>query len=144
MSALWPDSDLPALTFTELEEGNLGLVTGILRSGDLEQIKRDIASYKVNAIAEANRHVSYADVCHGGCYRLDLEAVKLLPDFMSADDRANLEQRVAADHRTPPTVADCTPRKASYYMGELVDRVNRSNIMAETLIAGYLEKKGTQ
>ncbi|KAF5884405.1 MULTISPECIES: hypothetical protein [Rhizobium] len=140
VSALWPDSDLPPLTFTELDEGNLGLVKGLLQKDDLEQIKQGIAGYKLNAIAEANRHVSYADVCHGGRYRVDLEAVNLLPDFMSAEDRADLERRVAADHRTPPTVADCTPRNTTYRMGELVDRVNRSNAMADALIAGYLEK----
>lgn len=58
VSALWPDSDLPPLTFTELNEGNLGLVKGLLQKDDLEQIKQGIAGYKLNAIAEGNRHVS--------------------------------------------------------------------------------------
>lgn len=137
MATIWPDRALPALTFDRLDDGNRKISEGILAKNDPGQTIRQIAGYKVSSMTSANRHISYAKVCHAGRTRLDMNAVYALPDFMDKEARAHIVRRVEADRRPPPTAERCTERNTAYYMGELVDRARRARAMADILIEGY-------
>ncbi|MGQ4274430.1 hypothetical protein [Terrihabitans sp. B22-R8] len=137
MAAVWPDSTLPALEFHGLEDGNRKIADGILAKNEPGQTIRQIIGYKVSAAADANRHVTYAEVCHSGRSRLDMNSIEALPDFLDENARAEISRRVEADRRAPPSPESCNEKQAVYYMGELVDRAKRANAMADMLIQGY-------
>jgi hypothetical protein len=135
ISSLMPGSDLPPLKYNGLDALNRRIPEGILAKNDPEATRRTIVNYKVSVISDAHIHMAYADRCHDGRYRIDIKAVQSLPDFLTADDRKELERRIGDAGKLRPE--PCSKNRTNYAMGELVDGIRRVSDIVQILVDGY-------
>ena len=135
---LVPDDGLPELTYSGLDEANRGIPEGILARSDAAELRRSIVNYTAYMLMDVNLHVDYADMCHDGRYRLDVEAMRVLPDVLTDPDRQEIAARVAADRRALPDA--CSDRLRDYRMGEIVDAARQKRDIIDVLVAGYRER----
>lgn len=127
-----PDRDLPALTYSGLAENE----KTYLSSNTPETYRWALTGQKSNIVAQAGIHQAYADLCHAGRYRLDLERAERIPHYFNADEQAEIS-RVAAG-RTAAGPGECTPARSQRLMGEAVDELNRDMDLFDRLEAEYL------
>lgn len=135
LASMRPGADLPALVYKGLDEQNRRIPNGILAKNDPDQTRRAIVNYKVSMMDNAHQHIAYADLCHEGRYRIRIEAVEALPEFLTAKDRETFTRLVEGARRSPPD--KCSESRTRYAMGELVDAINRVADIVQVLIDGY-------
>lgn len=66
------------------------MARNIVSNNDEATIRRDIVNRYVYMFDDTNKHTTCADSCHLGWYRVDVAALKVLPDFLSPDDRTGV------------------------------------------------------
>jgi len=135
-AALQADSDLPTLTYKELDAGNRRIPEGILAKNDPAETRRQIIGYKASALYDGSTHLAYADRCHNGRRRIDVKTFEALPDFITNAERNTLATEVA-NGRKRGEALPCNDANTRHAMGELVDRVNRLQDFVSILLAGY-------
>lgn len=129
---IMPDRNLPALQYAGLSEDD----RIFLSSNEPETYVWALRGRKGDIMGFARQHAAYADLCHGGRYRIDLERAEQLPDYFSDSDLAEINRRADGLETGAPT--ECTDRNSNRLMGETVDTVNRSMDLTDRLEAEYL------
>jgi hypothetical protein len=130
---IFPDRKLPALEYTGLKEHD----RNVLSSYEPEAYRRALLGNKGEIMGFARQHAAYADLCHGGRYRIDLDRAERLPDYFNESDIAGLKKRAETLARATPS--ECTTRHSNHLMGEIADNVNRDMDLADRLEADYLQ-----
>lgn len=133
------ESDLPPLAYSQLSEGNRGIVADIVASGDVDAVARDLIVRAGFMLDNAHQHMAYADVCHDGRYRIDYDELVALPDVLPEEDQAEIVARAEGMRRPVPEPDQCSPSRDAYAMGELVDNINQQRDMIAILRDGYIE-----
>lgn len=134
------DSNLPELTYTRLgpEARPQILVTPDTAEGYAGALRR----HKVLMIAHARSHMDYADLCHGGRYRVDTQEALSIPDFLPQDVQDAIAEETERRQAAPPT--ECGPRQTARQMGSLVDEINRDLDAVAFLKDEYLRRAQAQ
>lgn len=127
---IFPDRHLPELQYSGLAENDyiyLSVKTPSAYRGALAGKKGDM-------IAQAREHRAYADKCHGGRYRADLERAERMPDYFEPDHLPELERRAGR----PARAVECSTERSERMMGKEVDDLNRQMDLFDRLEAEYL------
>ncbi len=127
-----PDRDLPALEYSGLRD--VDRIHLSVKTPDA--YRRSLASRKSTMVTDARLHQAYADLCHGGRYRVDLERAEALPDYFDAAELSEIERLGAL--RAEAVELQCSDRQSARYMGAEVDALNRDMDMFDRLEAEYL------
>lgn len=127
-----PDRHLPELQYSALADNDYIYLT--VKTPDA--YRRALTREKSDIVGAAHLHRGYADLCHGGRYRVDLARAEQLPDYFDEAERAAIEERAAAIEDT--TTMACSLSRSNQLMGEDVDKLNRRLDLFEELEAEYL------
>lgn len=128
---VFPDRHLPTLQYTTLADNDRIYLT----VESPEAFRRALTTQKGNVVGRARIHQSYADLCHGGRYRVDLTRAQLIPDYFNDEERDLVEQR--ARGLTETTSVECTLSRSNRLMGEEVDGLNRAMDLFDRLEDEY-------
>lgn len=129
---IMPDRNLPALQYSALADNDYIYLT--VKTPDA--YRRALTREKGDIVSRARIHEAYADLCHGGRYRVDLARATKVPDYFDAAERATIEERATAV--LDATSLECLPSRSNLLMGEQVDHINRSMDLYDRLEAEYL------
>src|SRR6185312_13829310 len=89
---IMPDRNLPALQYSALADNDYIFLT--VKTPDA--YRRALTREKGDMVGEARIHQAYAELCHGGRYRVDLARAEQMPDYFDEGERAAVEDRGAA------------------------------------------------
>lgn len=129
---IMPDRHLPALTYSSLGENDRIYLT----VKTPETYRNALTNLKGNIIGETRLHRDYADLCHGGRYRVDFDRAEQLPDYFSTDEREKVEETGSSSSYAAPT--ECSAARSNSRMGTQVDNINRQMDLFDRLEAEYL------
>lgn len=132
-------SDLPPLTYSGLSEANRNLVADIVERGEVEDVVRDLRNRGSFTLDKAHQHMDYADVCHGGRYRVDYDELRELFAALPQAEQAEILGAAEEMRQPAPTAEYCSERMTNFSMGELVDDIHQQIDMLTILRDGYLE-----
>lgn len=131
-----PDRNLPALNYVGLADNDYIYLT--VKTPDA--YRRALTREKAEILGEARIHEAYADLCHGGRYRVDLARAERMPAYFDDGEQRAIEERasVMVEAASP----QCAPSTSNRLMGRAVDELNRSMDLYERLEAEYLASLG--
>jgi hypothetical protein len=129
---LMPDRNLPALRYSALADNDYIYLT----VKTPEAYRRALTRTKGEILGKARRHEVYADLCHGGRYRVDLERAEQTPDYFDGAERVSIAERAQA--MLGDATAECSISRSNRLMGEDVDSLNRDMDLFDRLEAEYL------
>ena len=129
---IMPDRNLPALQYSALADNDYIYLT--VKTPDA--YRRALTREKGDMVGEARTHQAYADLCHGGRYRVDLARAEQKPDYFDEGERAAVEDRGSALAASATT--ECSITRSNRVMGEDVDKLNRAMDLFDRLEAEYL------
>lgn len=131
LSWVMPDRNLPELQYSALADGDYIFLT--VKTPDA--YRRALTREKGEILGQAKIHQAYADLCHGGRYRVDLARAETMADYFNAEELADIGQ--AADRLAGSAPAECTISRSNRVMGRDADRLNRSMDLFDRLEAEY-------
>ncbi len=127
-----PDRNLPELQYSGLADNDI-----IYLSAKTPEFYRQVLTReKGNVVGQARQHQAYADLCHGGRYRIDLARAEQMPDYFDAEELAEIERSASRAAEAAP--AECSTTQSNRLMGEAVDDLNRKMDLFDRLEAEYL------
>jgi hypothetical protein len=127
-----PDRNLPELQYSGLADNDI-----IYLSAKTPEFYRQVLTReKGNVVGQARQHQAYADLCHGGRYRIDLARAEQMPDYFDADELAEIDRSASRAAEAAP--AECSTTQSNRLMGEAVDDLNRKMDLFDRLEAEYL------
>lgn len=129
---VFPDRHLPTLQYSGLSEND----RVYLSVETPETFRTFLTSRKGDMVGEARIHQAYADLCHGGRYRIDLARAEAMPDYFNDEERAQIEQRARA--LVGAIGLDCTLSRSNRLMGDEVDKLNRNMDLFDRMKEEYL------
>lgn len=129
---IMPDRNLPALRYSALAENDYIFLS--VKTPDA--YRRALTREKGDIVGGARMHQAYADLCHGGRYRVDLTRAEQTPDYSDDAERADIEERAQALMASTPM--ECSMTRSNRLMGEDVDKLNRAMDLFDRLEAEYL------
>nr|WP_314261605.1 hypothetical protein [uncultured Devosia sp.] len=129
---IMPDRNLPALQYSALADNDYIFLT--VKTQDA--YRRTLTREKGEMVGEARTHQAYADLCHGGRYRVDLARAEQMPEYFDEGERAAVEDRGAA--LAASATMECSITRSNRLMGEDVDKLNRAMDLFDRLEAEYL------
>lgn len=129
---------LPPLKYSGLNRETQQMARNIASNNDEATVRRDIVNRYVYMFDDTNKHTAYADSCHQRRYRVDASALRLLPDFLSPDDRTAIERRVAGLARAQPP--QCSDSGLRYFMVEVVGNILQSRDVLAIEVDGYRKR----
>jgi hypothetical protein len=95
----------------------------------------------VGIVTDTRVHMTYADDCHGGDYRLEMADVPEYPDFIRSEDVTSIESNFDVTYPQGFEVA-CDEANTRHYMSELVDDIEHARAMLEIEVDTYREVHG--
>lgn len=129
---IMPDRHLPELQYSALADNDYIYLT--VKTPDA--YRRALTREKGDIVGEARVHQAYADLCHGGRYRIDLARAEQMPDYFDEAERADIEGR--AEATLVAATMECSITRSNRFMGEHVGHLNRSMDLFDRLEAEYL------
>ena len=129
---IMPNRNLPALQYSALADNDYIFLT--VKTPDA--YRRALTREKGDMVGEARTHQAYADLCHGGRYRVDLARAEQMPDYFDEGERAAVEDRGSA--LVASATLECSMTRSNRLMGEDVDKLNRAMDLFDRLEAEYL------
>ncbi|MEO3433768.1 hypothetical protein [Inquilinus sp. CAU 1745] len=131
---------LPPVSYEGLNEETEQMARNIVADNDRAYVENDIVNRYASMLGDLNEHVAYADFCHGGQYRVDVAERRALPDIVTPEMVATIEERMAfvALSETP----ECSESNTQRYMAEKVGRVRHSRDVLAIEVAAYSERFG--
>ncbi|KAA0971968.1 hypothetical protein FPY71_02250 [Aureimonas fodinaquatilis] len=127
-----PDRHLPELQYSGLADNDAIYLT----AKNPEFYREVLTREKGDVLGRARQHQAYADLCHGGRYRTDLERAAQMPDYFDAGELAEIEQRASTAAQSAPS--ECSTARSNQLMGKSVDELNRKMDLFDRLEAEYL------
>lgn len=129
---IMPDRNLPELNYSGLADNDYIFLT--VKTPDA--YRRALTREKGDIVGEARIHQAYADLCHGGRYRVNLTRAEQVPDYFDDAEKAQIEERATV--MLGATTTECTGSRSNRLMGEAADGLNRSMDLFDRLEAEYL------
>ncbi|TBV06738.1 hypothetical protein [Phytopseudomonas dryadis] len=137
---LLPDRNLPELTYTRLGPDARPQI--LVRPDTAEGYSGALRRNKVLMIIYTRSHMDYADLCHGGRYRVDTQEALSIPDFLPQEEQDAIVAETERRRSDPP--AECGPGQTARQMGSLVDEINRDLDASVFLKEEYLKRAQAQ
>lgn len=130
-----PDRNLPKLTYTPGQNLDGKIPLG---NDSLAEIKFQAEARVTDLIRLSRLHVAYADLCHGGRYRMDTKAALVIPDIFTDKEKADIVATTDR-YKLPPPIA-CTQPETDKVMGRLVDQMNQDSDAVAAYVRLYNKK----
>lgn len=129
---IFPDRNLPQLVYSGLADNDKIFLS--VKTPD--SYRRALVVEKSKIAGKAMAHKTYADLCHGSRYRVELERASNIPDYLNADEITYLNKE--ADRYAKAGLTECSQANSNRVMGRETDETNRAMDLFDRLEKEYL------